>query len=93
MRIGKIRVDHALRREAGRRGRALRQRRIIALEVTDRAVSVQANRVIRVVGLGLRRSCHQNCADRQDRESRNTHQILLREARLGPGGDPALALK
>jgi hypothetical protein len=71
-------IDDALGRAARCRLSALGQRSVTAGDVVPRyAVDLQADRIIRVVRLGLRWCRSQNCWGRQNRESRNAHQSIL----------------
>ncbi len=76
---GVIRVDDALGGAARRRHVALCQRGIGAFEVIvfPALVDLQADRIVRIIGLGSsRRRCrsHPNC---QNRQSQNAHQTLF----------------
>ena len=78
-RTGVIRVDDALSGAARCRHVALCQRGIGAFEVivVPALVDLQADRIVRIIRLGLsRRRCrsHPNC---QNRQSQNAHQTLF----------------
>ena len=76
----KIRIDDALGGATRCRRVALRQRRVAAFVIVGApAVYVQANGISRIVRLGPSWCCRQNCRGRQNRQSRNAHQSLLRE--------------
>jgi hypothetical protein len=66
---------------------ALRQRGIAASDVAPiYAVGLQADRIGRIIRLGANWHRRQNCRDRQNRQSRNAHQGLLRDKRGAPDG-------
>ena len=78
-RTRKIWIDEALGGAARCRRVALRQRRVAAFVIVGPpAVHMQANWISRIVRLGASRCRCQNRRDRQNRQSRNAHQSLLR---------------
>jgi len=73
----KIWIDDALGGAARCRLGALRQRGIAALDIAAvDAVGLQADRIVRIIGLGPSGRRHQSRCDRQDRQSRNRHHSL-----------------
>ena len=92
IRVREIGIDHALRRAAGGRRGALRQRRIAAFVIVERAVNMQADRIARTIGLGLRRRGHRDRANARTAKAR----IRIRTSFETDGydrGSSALALK
>jgi hypothetical protein len=82
LRAGKIWIDDALGGAARCRRVALRQGRVAAFVIAaPPAVHMQANRIRRIVRLGSSRRRRRNHRDRQNYQSRNAHQSLLRDMR------------
>jgi hypothetical protein len=80
VRVCKKWIDDALGGAARCRLGALRQRGIAAFDAaTAEAVGLQANRIVRIVGLGPSRGRRQNRRDRQNRQSRIAHRRFPRE--------------
>jgi hypothetical protein len=78
LRVSKIWIDDALGGPARCRRVALRQRRIAAFVIVAPSplIDMQANRIGRIIRLGLSRCPCQDRCERQNRQSRNAHSSL-----------------
>jgi len=70
----KIRIGLALRRSSLRGGLALRERGIAALDIAAPAVDMQADRIIRRIGLRSHGGRHGNRPNCRHRQGHNTHR-------------------